>query len=223
LHNVGACHELSVLLDGQRIKYQHQPTFLGVTLDRTLSFKLHLTKTAAKLKNRNNLPTKLAGSSWGADADTLQTSALALCYSAGEYCAPVWCRSVHTGLVDAQLNSTMRLISGTLRPTPLPWLPVLANIEPPALRRKAATDRLVVKASAHESWPLHHDISNPPQLRLPSIKPLWHELESNDINSQWRESWKSALVVNAHLVDDPTIRQPGFALPLHRTRSLWCL
>ena len=34
-----------------------------------------------------------------------------------------------------------------------------------------------------------------------------------DINSQWRESWKSASVVNAHLVDDPTIRQPGFALP----------
>ena len=101
-------------LDGQHIKYDHQPTFLGVTLDCMLSFKPHLTRTAAKLKNRNNLLTKLAGSSWGADADTLQTSALALCYSVGEYCAPVWCRSAHTGLVDAQLNSTMRLISGTL-------------------------------------------------------------------------------------------------------------
>jgi len=152
-----SCHELSVLLDGQRIKYEHQPTFLGV---RMLSFKSHLTKTAAKLKNRNNLPTKLAGSSWGADADTLQTSALALCYSVGEYCAPVWCRSAHTGLVDTQLNSTMHLISCTLRPTPLLWLPVLANIEPPpAVRGKAATDRLAAKASAHESWPLHHDIS----------------------------------------------------------------
>ena len=84
-----------------------------------------------------------------------------LCYSAGKYRAPVWCHSAHTGLVDAQMNSTMRLISGTLRRTPLPWLPVLANMEPPALRRKAATDRLVVKASAHESWPLHHDISIP--------------------------------------------------------------
>jgi len=38
-------------------------------------------------------------------------------------------------------------------------------------------------------------------------------------NSQWRESWKSASVVNAHLVDDPTIRQPGFALP----RQQWSL
>ena len=98
---------------------------------------------AAKLKNRNNLITKLAGSSWDADADTLRTSALALCYSVGEYCATVWCHSAHTGLVDAQLNSTMHPISGTLCPTALLWLPVLANIEPPVLRRKAATDRLV--------------------------------------------------------------------------------
>ena len=30
---------------------------------------------------------------------------------------------------DVQLNSTMRLIFGTLRSTPLPWLPVLSNIE----------------------------------------------------------------------------------------------
>jgi len=101
----------------------------------------------------------------------------------------------------------------------LQWLPVLANIEPPALRRKAATDRLVVKASSHESWPLHHDISNPPQLRLPCRKPLWRELEPVDINSQSRESWKSASVVSAHLVDDHTIRQPGFALP----RQQWSL
>jgi len=43
----------------------------------------------------------------------------------------------------------MRLISGTLCSTPLPWLPVLANIEPPALRRKAATDTLMEKVIAH--------------------------------------------------------------------------
>ena len=36
--------------------------------------------------------------------------ALALCYSAAEYCAPVWSRSAHTSRVDVQLNSTVRLI-----------------------------------------------------------------------------------------------------------------
>jgi len=39
----------------------------------------------------------------------------------------------------------MPFISGTLRSTPLPWLPVLSNIDPPALRRKAVTDKLVEK------------------------------------------------------------------------------
>ena len=56
------------------------------------------------------------------------------------------------------LNSTMRLISGTLRSTPRPWLPVLSNIEPPALRRKAATDKLVEKIVKHDSWPIQPEL-----------------------------------------------------------------
>jgi len=76
---------------------------------------------------------KLAGSIWGANANTLRSSALALCYSAAEYCAPIWSLSAHTSQVDVQLYSTMRLISGTLRSTPLPLLPVVSNIELPAL------------------------------------------------------------------------------------------
>ena len=73
----------------------------------------------------------------GANAWTLWSSPLALCYSAAECCAPVWSLSTHTGLTYVQLNASMRLIFGTVCPTPLSWLPVLANIEPPPLRRKA--------------------------------------------------------------------------------------
>jgi len=103
LHNTSATRELSVYLDGLRLRHECHPTYLGVTLDRTLSY---------------NLLMKLAGSTWGASANTLRSSALALCYSAAEYCAPVWSRSAHTSQVDVQLNSNMRLISGTLRSTP---------------------------------------------------------------------------------------------------------
>jgi len=166
LHNTSATRELSVYLDGQRLRHECHPTYLGVTLDRTLSYREHLMKTAGKLKNRNNLLMKLAGSTWGASANTLRSSALVLCYSAAEYCAPVLSRSSHTSQVDVQLNSTMRLISGTLRSTPLPWLPVLSNIEPPALRRKAVTDKLVVKIVKHDRWPIQPDILSPPLLRL---------------------------------------------------------
>jgi len=113
----------------------------------------------------------------------------------------------------------MRLISGTLRSTPLPWLPVLSNIEPAALRRKGATDKLVEKIVKHDSWPIQPDILNPPLLRLTSRKPLWLDLQPVDIKSRRRHNWKSAQVVNSHLVCDPTIRQPGFDL----SRQQWSL
>jgi len=48
--------------------------------------------------------------------------------------------------------------------TPLPWLAVLSNIEPPSLRRKAATDKLAKKIVKHDSWPIQPDILNPPDM-----------------------------------------------------------
>jgi len=132
---------------------------------------------------------------------------------------PVWSRSANTSQVDVQLNSTMHLISGTLRSTPLPWLLVLSNIELPVLRRKAATDKLMEKIVKHDSWPIQPDILCPPLLQLTSRKPLWLDLQPVDIKSRWRHNWKSAQVVNSHLECDPTIRQPGFDLP----RQQWSL
>ena len=88
------------LSDGQRLMHECHLTYLGVTLDRTLSYREHLTKTACKLKNRNNLLMKLAGSTWDASANTLWSSTVVLCYSAAEYCAPVWSRSAHISQVD---------------------------------------------------------------------------------------------------------------------------
>jgi len=68
----------------------------------------------------------------------------------------------------------------------------------------------------------HRDILTLTQQRLTSRKPLWCVTTPTDIKSQWRESWKSAPVVNAHLVDDPTIRQPGFTLPRQQLSLLNC-
>ena len=130
------------------------PVYLGVTLDRSLTFKEHLMKTAAKLKTRNNLLMKLAGTTWGADAVTLRISALALCYSVAEYCAPVWSQSSHTKLVDVHLNNTQHVVTGTVRSTPTLWLPVLSNIEPPSLRREAVTSKLLNRIQRNQSLPL---------------------------------------------------------------------
>jgi len=83
------------------------------------------------------------------------------------------------------------------------------------------------KIVKHDTWPIQSDILNPPFLRLTSRKPLWVDLQPADIQSRWRHNWKSAQVVNSHLVCDPTIQQPGFELPRqqwsqHGTGTLWC-
>ena len=100
LHNNRSSRELNVHMNGQRLKHDPYPVYLGVTLDRPLSYREHLSRSAAKLKSRNNLIANLAGTSWGASASTLRTSALALCYSVAEYCCPVWTRSSYTNLID---------------------------------------------------------------------------------------------------------------------------
>ena len=135
LQNTRATRELTVLMNGQTLKHDFTPVYPGVTLDRTLSYKTYLSKTAGKLKTRNNLLSKLAGTTWGAITHTLRTTALALCYSMEKYCCPLSSvgRSSFTHQVHSQLNSSMCPITGCLRSTPVPWLPVLAKIAPPGL------------------------------------------------------------------------------------------
>jgi len=88
LHNNRSCCELNVNMNGQRLKHDPYPVYRGVTIDRTLLYRQHLSRSAANPRSTNNLITKLAATSWGASASTLCTSALALCYSVAEYCCP---------------------------------------------------------------------------------------------------------------------------------------
>ncbi|KAG6454980.1 hypothetical protein O3G_MSEX008972 [Manduca sexta] len=112
------------------LKHNFLPRYLRVIPDRSLTYREHQEAVAQKVKIRVNLIDRLAGTSWGSQADVFRMSALALIYSSSECCVPAGYRSAHTKKVDFQLHKAMRRISGTLRPTPLPWLSVLANITP---------------------------------------------------------------------------------------------
>lgn len=86
LHHAKSTMELNIFLNGTRLKLDPKPKYQGIALDRTLIFKPHLQKTAAKIRTRNKLLSMLAGTTWGVSATTLRCSALALCYSTAEYC-----------------------------------------------------------------------------------------------------------------------------------------
>ncbi|KAM3864710.1 putative RNA-directed DNA polymerase from transposon X-element [Diretmus argenteus] len=145
-----AKRELKVSVDGKLLEVQQAPKYLGVRLDRTLSFSQHLQELKAKVTSRVALIRRLAGTTWGASAKTLRISTQALVFSAAEYCAPVWSRSPHARKVDVAINNALRIITGCLKPTPVFLLPVLAGIAPAGLRREAATLVLARKAQQHD-------------------------------------------------------------------------
>ena len=156
LNNREAKRELDVFVDNKRLVFQHAPKYLGVRLDRMLNFKQHLEEVAGKVTSRVSLIRRLAGTTWGASVKTLWIYTQALVFPAAEYSATVWSRSPHVKKVDVAINSSLRTISGCLKPTPMSQLPVLAGIAPAGLRRKAANLALARKAVKHD-WHILHD------------------------------------------------------------------
>lgn len=145
LNNKLAKTQLRVLFDGVQLKHDFEPVYLGIELDRSLTYGKHVGKLRMKLSTRNNLLRKLCGTTWGASATVLRTTALALVYSCAEYCSSTWINSAHSKKVDIELNKTMRIITGTVKSTPLDWLPALSNIARPQSDDKSASCRCIGK------------------------------------------------------------------------------
>ena len=129
-NNKEAKRESNVYNSGNLLPPCPVPTYLGVKLNRSLIFRHHLEASRKKLSTRVALLRRLPGSGWGAGARTLHISALFLAYSTAEYCAPIWCRSTHTRLIESIHNDALRIVTGCLHPTPKEDLPVLAVIQP---------------------------------------------------------------------------------------------
>ena len=139
LNNREAKRELKVYNNSRLILFCPTTIYLGVKLDRSLTFRHHLVALRKKLFSRVTLLRRLVGWGLGAGAKTLRIATLSLVYSTAEYCAPVWCCIAHTHLIDNVLNDALRIVTGCLHPTLTDHLPVLSGIQPAKLRQMGAT------------------------------------------------------------------------------------
>ena len=201
------------------------PTFLGVKLDRALTYRHHLEALRKKLSTRVSLLRQLEGSGWGAGAKTLRTAALSLIYSTAEYCAPAWCRSAHTRLIDSILNDALRIVSGCLRPTPTDNLTVLSDIQPAELRRQGAILSLANCSSLDPGHILHGQLTEPQAAskeRLKSRHPfapaapnLLHNL--SELNLTWDTEYSKSMSALGVYITRVSTRPIGMSL----TRTAW--
>ena len=158
---------------------------------------------------------------------------MSLVYSTAEYCAPVWCRSAHTRLIDSVLNDALRIVTGCLRPAPTDYLPVLSGIHPAELRQMEATLFLAYRGSLdpdHILYGLLSESADNRQARLRSRRPfvpgarnLLDNLARLDIRaSEWtNHKWKTEYCESASrlrvFVPETGARPVGMGLP----RAAW--
>ena len=209
LNNREAKRELKVYNNGRLLPFCPTPTYLGVKLDRSLTFRRHLVVLRKKLSSRITLLRRLVGSGWGAGAKTLRIATLSLVYSAAENYAPVWCRSAHTRLIDSVLNDALRIVTGCLRPIPTDHLPVLSGIQPAELRRRGATLSLAHRGSLDLDHILYGLLSGSSDTRqvilrfirqfMPDARNLLDNLARLGIRaSEWTNyKWKTEYCENA--------------------------
>ena len=209
LNNREAKRKLKVYNNGRLLPFCPTPTYLGVELDKLLTFRHHLVALRKKLSSCVTLLRRLVGSRWGAGAKTLHIATLSLVYSTAEYCAPVWCRSAHTRLIDSVLNDALRIVTGCLRPTPTDHLPILSGIQPAELRRMGATLSLAYRGSLDPDHILHGLLSGSSDTRhvrlrsrrpfVPAARNLLDNLTRLGIRaSEWtNHKWKTEYCENA--------------------------
>ena len=191
LRNIEANRPLRVTWCGTPLEYHPNPLYLGVKLDRTLSYRSHILSTKAKVSTRNSILRKLTNSKWGCTSHTLRASTLALCYTAAEYACPVWSRSIHASKLDPAQSNTCRTIIGCLKPTNTSSLYLLAGIAPPEIRRETASGAERLRQSTDPRHPLFG--SEPALTRLKSRRSsLSHvQLKAKTSMERWIDKLKS--------------------------------
>ena len=169
LRNREANRPLKVTWSATSLEYHPNPLYLGVKLDRTLSYSSHILSTKAKVNTRNNILRKLTNSKWGCTPHNLRTSALVLYYTAAEYACPVWSRSVHASILDPAMNNACRTITGCLKPTNTSNLHLLVGITPPEIRRDTASRAKRLRQYTDLRHPLFGSVPAPTLLKSRSF------------------------------------------------------
>jgi len=213
--NKEAKRELKVNFNNETLPFYSEPKYLGVTLDRSLTYRRHLESLRKKLTSRVALLKRLACSGWGAGVTTLGTATLALVHSTGLlFGAAV--------LTDPAMNDAVRIVTGCLRPTPADNLPMLAGIQPAELCRSGAT--LPLARCAREPAPLcaHTSIEcrctalqieTPICTRRTAAHPTTYIRAARWADHQWNAEWLDNPTRLRILIPDTGSHPPGITLP----------
>lgn len=125
--------------------------FLGVIIDKNLTFESHIKHIMKNSLNGLNILRCLAGVSWGADPKVLSMLYKSIVRSHFDYSCLAYLDSSHVNKLNLVQNKALRVILGAMCSTPIRAMEVEAAILPLCLRRLYLAKRFCVKVIASDN------------------------------------------------------------------------
>ena len=127
---------IPISINGEIIPIVNHFKYLGITLDRRLTFAEHINDLIQRCARRINIIKCIAGTDWGADRRTLARLYTSLIRSVLDYNAFLLINISNTLVTKLETiqNASLRIITGALKTTPIMNLQIDANF--PSLQRR---------------------------------------------------------------------------------------
>ena len=125
----GWCPE--VRLNGVTLPINRTPKFLGITYDRTLTFRPHVEDVKSKVMGRIKILASLASKEWGWSRGSLRRIFLAMINSVLNYCGAAWqpwLAKTNVLILERVQNRALRVLTGHTSDTPLECLRLEAEL-----------------------------------------------------------------------------------------------
>ena len=130
-------------------------TFLGITLDFRLTFRIHTNRIRTKAQRRLNILRALSSTQWGGDRRTLTLLFNSLIRSTLEYNSFIYTYLARSNQerIEAIQNASLRTITGALRTTPICALLAETNTLSLAFRSQQALFKYFLKSKSFLNHP----------------------------------------------------------------------
>ena len=139
--------------------------YLGITLDRQLTFTPHISDIIQRCARRLNIMKCISGRDWGADRRTLLRLYTSLIRPILDYNAFLFdtISPTNIGRIEAIQNNALRIICGAFKTTPTKNLNIETNIPSLHHRRKYQLLRFFIRAQSRPNHPTAQILTNLPR------------------------------------------------------------
>ena len=153
----------TLFLEGVILPYEESVKYLGVLLDKGLTFTHHINEVVCKVKQRFSILKVVSHFNWGADRITLLRIYQALCLSKIDYGCQIYGSACKTSLkkLDVIHNTGLRICSGAYRTSPVNSLYVDSGIPPLFIRRQELSLRYLSRVLSGSQNPNFKYVKQP--------------------------------------------------------------